>query len=76
MGLLNSIPKLGQKAARLDSIPGNVPTPINMPKGCKFAPRCSQAMDICKEQDPELTKVTEDHKCRCFLYHSELAKEA
>lgn len=75
-GLLNSIPKLGQKTDRLDSIPGNVPTPANMPKGCKFAPRCSQVMDICKEKDPELLQISKGHQCRCFLYEKELAKEA
>ncbi|MGE7762233.1 ABC transporter ATP-binding protein [Peribacillus sp. NPDC097895] len=75
-GLLNSVPKMGQKTNRLESIPGNVPIPTNMPKGCKFAPRCSQAMDICQEQDPDLLQIAEGHRCRCFLYQSELAKEA
>ncbi|MFE5429201.1 ABC transporter ATP-binding protein [Peribacillus simplex] len=75
-GLLNSVPKMGQKTNRLESIPGNVPIPTNMPKGCKFAPRCSQAMDICQEQDPDLLQIAEGHQCRCFLYQSELAKEA
>jgi len=75
-GLLNSVPKMGQKTNRLESIPGNVPTPANMPKGCKFAPRCSQAMDICQEQDPDLLQIAEGHQCRCFLYQSELAREA
>jgi peptide/nickel transport system ATP-binding protein len=75
-GLLNSIPKLGQKTGRLESIPGNVPTPVNMPKGCKFAPRCSQVMDICNEKDPDLLQIEEGHQCRCFLYQSEMAKEA
>jgi len=67
-GLLDSVPKLGQKINRLDSIPGNVPTPGNMPQGCKFAPRCSKVMDICRKQDPELTKIEMDHTCRCWLY--------
>ncbi|MED4203327.1 ABC transporter ATP-binding protein [Neobacillus mesonae] len=75
-GLLNSIPKLGQKTNRLDPIPGNVPTPANMPKGCKFAPRCSQAMDFCKENDPDLLQISKGHQCRCFLYQKELTKEA
>ena len=69
-GLLDSIPKLGQKISRLDSIPGNVPTPGNMPEGCKFAPRCSAVMDICKEKDPELLKLDSGHTCRCWLYHT------
>jgi peptide/nickel transport system ATP-binding protein len=76
-GLLNSIPKMRQKTDRLESIPGNVPNPANMPTGCKFAPRCSQAMDICWEQDPDLLQIAEGHKCRCFLlYENVLAKEA
>lgn len=75
-GLLNSIPKLGQKTSRLDSIPGHVPTPANMPKGCKFAPRCSQVMDRCHQEDPELLPISEGHQCRCFLYQNEMAKEA
>ncbi|WP_102273695.1 ABC transporter ATP-binding protein [Cytobacillus massiliigabonensis] len=75
-GLLNSIPKLGQKMNRLDSIPGNVPTPANMPAGCKFAPRCSSVMEVCKEADPELIQMEQGHKCRCFLYQHEMAREA
>jgi peptide/nickel transport system ATP-binding protein len=67
-GLLESVPKLGQKTNRLASIPGNVPTPGNMPKGCKFAPRCSKVMAICKNQDPALTMVDLNHTCRCWLY--------
>ncbi|MBM7716146.1 peptide/nickel transport system ATP-binding protein [Bacillus thermophilus] len=74
-GLLNSIPTLGQKADRLESIPGNVPTPANMPKGCKFSPRCTKVMDVCKEQNPELLPISTRHRCRCFLYENVTAKE-
>ena len=48
-GLLNSIPKLGEYVEELESIPGNVPNPKYMPKGCKFAPRCKYAFDRCRE---------------------------
>ncbi|QEK13030.1 ABC transporter ATP-binding protein [Crassaminicella thermophila] len=75
IGLLNSIPKLRQKIDRLDSIPGIVPNPTNMPKGCKFAPRCQHAMDHCLEREPSFYQVGEHHKCKCWLYQSELAKE-
>lgn len=68
IGLLDSVPKLGQKITRLESIPGNVPTPGNMPQGCKFAPRCNKVMEICRNQDPELTSIDNDHTCRCWLY--------
>ncbi|MFG3612696.1 ABC transporter ATP-binding protein [Rummeliibacillus stabekisii] len=75
-GLLNSVPKLGLKSERLTSIPGNVPTPANMPKGCKFAPRCIEVMEICKTEDPELSQISNGHQCRCFLYEDEFVKEA
>lgn len=75
-GLLNSIPKLRQKIERLDSIPGNVPSPAEMPKGCKFAPRCSEAIDICLQQEPALHQVEQNHACRCWLYQHEWKKEA
>ncbi|QZY55893.1 ABC transporter ATP-binding protein [Crassaminicella profunda] len=65
-GLLNSIPKLRQKVDRLDSIPGTVPNPKNMPKGCKFAPRCAEAMDICFEKEPPLFYIDEGHKSKCW----------
>lgn len=67
-GLLQSIPKLGHPEEKLDSIPGNVPTPKQMPIGCKFAPRCAFAMDICLEQEPELYELTKNHTSRCWLH--------
>ncbi|TGV29452.1 ABC transporter ATP-binding protein, partial [Mesorhizobium sp. M00.F.Ca.ET.186.01.1.1] len=70
-GLIGSVPKIGQKRDRLDSVPGNVPTPNNMPKGCKFAPRCKDAMSICWEQEPAIAGVGENRFCRCWLYGEE-----
>ncbi|MGF9910600.1 ABC transporter ATP-binding protein [Brevibacillus porteri] len=70
-GLIGSVPKIGQKRARLDSVPGNVPTPNNMPKGCKFAPRCKDVMPVCWEKEPAITKVGEERSCRCWLYQEE-----
>ncbi|MDF0726530.1 ABC transporter ATP-binding protein [Cytobacillus sp. S13-E01] len=74
-GLIGSVPKLGQKADRLESIPGNVPNPSNLPKGCKFAPRCSEVMNVCLESEPELTSVEQSHTCRCWLYKNTEALE-
>lgn len=65
--LLQSIPKLGHAKERLDSIKGNVPTPFNMPVGCKFAPRCSKAMDICHKKVPELFDLGGGIKSKCWL---------
>ncbi|MFC7395426.1 ABC transporter ATP-binding protein [Scopulibacillus cellulosilyticus] len=73
-GLLKSTPKLHEKRDRLGSIPGNVPSPANLPKGCKFAPRCSQVMEACLEQEPVLKKLN-DGQCRCWLYQSDSEKE-
>lgn len=70
-GLIGSVPKIGQKRDRLDSVPGNVPTPNNMPKGCKFAPRCKDAMPLCWEQEPAIASVGENRFCRCWLYDAE-----
>ncbi len=68
-GLIASVPKLGSAVTGLPSIPGNVPDLSVMPKGCKFAPRCKLAEDICREKEPELafTDSLENRKCRCHL---------
>ncbi|MEI4769084.1 ABC transporter ATP-binding protein [Psychrobacillus sp. FJAT-51614] len=66
-GLLESIPKIGVRVERLQSIPGNVPIPSNMPEGCKFAPRCKFAMDICWEEEPEFKEVSFQHFSKCWL---------
>ena len=66
-GLLTSIPRLNtDKSAKLDVIPGAVPHPLNLPEGCKFAPRCKYATDKCRSQEPELTEVNPGHAIRCF----------
>jgi peptide/nickel transport system ATP-binding protein len=67
-GLLKSVPSIENKQEKLDSIPGMVPNPLNMPKGCKFEPRCSKALEICKSQEPGLTSLGEERGVRCFLY--------
>ncbi|MFM1651108.1 ABC transporter ATP-binding protein [Brevibacillus sp. B_LB10_24] len=67
IGLMNSIPDLKDEREYLETIPGSVPLTHQMPKGCRFAPRCSKAMPVCHEQPPELLAL-DDHKCRCWLY--------
>jgi len=66
-GLIKSTPKLSTDSKRLYTIPGNVPSLSNMPKGCSFAPRCEYVMDICTKQSPELVIVEDGHKSRCWL---------
>ena len=71
-GLIGSIPVLGEIRERLDVIPGSVPNLINLPQGCRFAPRCrarvEHNLNICVDQHPSLIDVSEDHKVRCWLY--------
>ncbi len=70
-GLMNCIPKLNdEEENRLHVIPGMVPSPDRMPKGCAFGPRCSEAKKICEEKMPELMEVN-GQKVRCFKYTSE-----
>ena len=65
-GLLASIPKMGEQVDELESIPGNVPNPKYMPKGCKFAPRCKYAQDRCMEEEPTFYDVGGGHLSKCF----------
>ena len=66
-GLLYSIPRLDTPTGvRLDAIPGAVPHPLDLPKGCKFAPRCKYATDKCRCEEPVLEEVEDGHKVRCF----------
>lgn len=74
-GLLKSIPKIEDKEEKLFMIPGMVPNPLKMPKGCAFSTRCSKCMDICREKEPELIE-TEGRLVSCFLYQDEHLRRA
>ena len=66
-GLMVSIPRLTTPAnERLDAIPGAVPHPLALPKGCKFAPRCKYATERCMQEEPQMVHVTENQTVRCF----------
>ncbi|WP_237243987.1 ABC transporter ATP-binding protein [Silvanigrella aquatica] len=66
IGLLNSIPKLGEKKQRLNTISGIVPSLSKLPKGCRFQDRCSRVTEQCKSIEPELLSLKEDKKVACF----------
>jgi oligopeptide/dipeptide ABC transporter ATP-binding protein len=72
-GLIGSIPVLGVIKDALDTIPGNVPNLINLPVGCRFAPRCRSRVEysltICGSTGPDLKSVGPGHNVRCWLYH-------
>ncbi len=65
-GLLESVPRLDTKSDRLDAIPGAVPHPLDLPKGCKFAPRCKYCTEKCINAEPEMVQVAEGQEIRCF----------
>ncbi len=67
VGLMNCIPKIAGERKRLVPIEGNVPSLQNMGVGCRFAPRCPKAMDVCHEE-PEEYSVGTEHTCRCWLH--------
>lgn len=67
-GLMRSKPSLDSNAKRLEVIPGSVPNPLDMPEGCPFHPRCSEAMDICKKIKPDLIDIENGRKVRCWLH--------
>ena len=67
--LFSAIPKISSE--RIDDkeiLGGDVPSPANPPKGCRFVTRCPKAMEICKSVRPELKEVELRHKCACHLY--------
>jgi len=70
-GLIKSIPRLTGELERLVPIKGNVPTPGNFNQGCRFAPRCERALDICFAKQPEIKQVNGQRSVRCFLYEDD-----
>ncbi|MEM0006782.1 MAG: ABC transporter ATP-binding protein [Candidatus Bathyarchaeia archaeon] len=67
-GLLKSIPNIELADQKLEAIPGSPPDLLSPPKGCRFWPRCSYAMEKCRKAIPQLVETETDHLIRCFLY--------
>lgn len=67
-GLLGSIPKLHQTQKRLQTIEGVVPSPFNMPKGCRFHPRCKYAQPACEQAEPTLQELAPGHYAACIRH--------
>jgi oligopeptide/dipeptide ABC transporter ATP-binding protein len=74
-GLIGSIPVAGSRREWLEVIPGRVPNLVDLPPGCRFAPRCQARVDaglaICTSQEPPLTEEAPGHQVRCWLYHED-----
>ena len=67
-GLFRSVPKLGEKKHRLETIEGTVPNPLRFPTGCKFHPRCHVgcALARCQNEEPPLREITPGHHVACW----------
>jgi oligopeptide/dipeptide ABC transporter ATP-binding protein len=66
LALIKSVPQLDKKDDRLFSIEGQPPSLLKLPPGCRFAPRCSQVMDICREQEPPEINIADNHSVSCW----------
>jgi peptide/nickel transport system ATP-binding protein len=71
-GLIGSVPVLGQVKSELEVIPGSVPNLVDLPPGCRFAPRCrarlERQLQKCVVEEPPLFSVGKNHTARCWLY--------
>jgi len=65
--LLNSIPSIKTRGRARNDLKGEIPSPMNPPKGCRFHTRCKYVMDICREKEPENIEVSENHFVSCHL---------
>ncbi|MDA9520083.1 peptide ABC transporter ATPase [Bradyrhizobium sp. CCBAU 11434] len=78
-GLIRSIPRIdldSEHKTRLEAIGGSVPILINPPVGCRFAPRCKFAMNVCTEKEPLLRVIAPGHRMACHLGDPQLGGAA
>lgn len=70
-GLMYSVPRLNTDTEDMEPIPGMVPHPLALPKGCKFSPRCKYCTQRCIDEEPELVDVGNGQMIRCFYPNKE-----
>jgi peptide/nickel transport system ATP-binding protein len=68
LGLMNSFPSISGEKHRLAGIPGSPPNLVTPPPGCRFHPRCPQAMPICSQATPMTKPMSDTHSVACHLY--------
>jgi peptide/nickel transport system ATP-binding protein len=66
IGLMGSMPSIGPREGRLATINGRVPTPVEMPSGCRFAGRCPFVIGACRQARPPLVEVSPGHFAACI----------
>lgn len=75
--LIEAIPRIGTAAAggRLPTMPGRIPDPRDLPRGCSFHPRCAEALSECQGAEPVVRSMAPDHRVRCLLYEPDAVPE-
>ncbi|MGM9607185.1 MAG: ABC transporter ATP-binding protein [Oscillospiraceae bacterium] len=71
IGLFRSIPPLDEDVDMLCTVPGLMPDPVELPRGCKFHPRCPRATQRCSQVDPPVTEISPGHLVKCLEYCTE-----
>ena len=68
-GLLNAVPRIygNEQVHRLYVIPGTIGSPLNLPPGCRFYPRCEKRIEKCFQEEPPLKEIAANHLARCWL---------
>lgn len=74
-GLFGSIPDLVTDAHRLQSIPGHMVDPTDLPKGCKFAERCAYCTERCRQENPPLHRLSDTHFIKCHRFEEDKCHE-
>jgi len=67
-GLLQTVPNIELADQKLEGIPGSPPDLLDLPKGCRFWPRCPQVISVCRKKEPPMIELGKGHSVRCFLY--------
>jgi peptide/nickel transport system ATP-binding protein len=77
-GLLGSLPRLDTETERLVQIPGQPPSLLNPPRGCRFHPRCPYVIEVCKNEEPQLKPISNEphHLQACWLDEQTKDREA
>ena len=68
VGLFGSLPNMDDRSLRLKPIPGLMPDPTALPKGCTFCPRCPRATEKCRQERPALVNIGGEHLVACHLF--------
>lgn len=67
--LISAVPSIRKKEQNKIKLEGELPSPKNPPKGCRFHTRCPFAKEVCQQKEPEIIKISDSHYVRCILYH-------